>query len=204
MFDAALRSVIDPPLKTVGCWIAARGVAADQVTLVGFAIGLAAAASIAIGHLGLGLALIILNRIADGLDGAVARATAPTARGGFLDIALDFVFYAAVPLAFAALAPAQNALPAAALLASFVANGAAFLAYAITAERQGLATEARGCKSMYYVSGLAEGGETIAVFCALCLWPGAFSWIAYVFAILCAISAVGRLIDGWRTFGSSP
>ena len=31
------------------------------------------------------------------LDGSVARLTQPTDAGGFLDIALDFVFYATIP-----------------------------------------------------------------------------------------------------------
>src|SRR3984893_1025825 len=95
--------------------------------------------------------------------------------------------------------PARNALAAATLIASFLANGGAFLAYAIAAAKRGLATSAQGEKSMYYVAGLAEGGETIAVFCALCLWPDAFAWIAYFFATLCMLSAIGRLLVGWRT-----
>jgi phosphatidylglycerophosphate synthase len=203
MFDAALRPIIDPPLNAVGARVARRGVSADHVTIVGCAIGLAAAVAIALGSPLLGLALIIANRIADGLDGAIARATVPTPRGGFLDIVLDFVFYAVIPLAFAIVDPAQNALPAAALLASFLVNGAAFFTFAITAEKRGLITETQGKKSLYYVSGLAEGSETIAVFCAFCLWPGAFPWIAYAFTALCTVSAAGRLVLGWRTFGAA-
>ena len=147
----------------------------------------------------MGLVLILSNRLADGLDGAIARATKPTDRGAFLDITFDFMFYASIPLAFALSDPARNALAAATLIASFLANGGAFLAYAIAAAKRGLATSAQGEKSMYYVTGLAEGGETIAVFCALCLWPDAFSWIAYVFSTLCMLSAIGRLLVGWRT-----
>ena len=80
MFDAALRTIIDPPLDAAGRWMAARGIAADTVTITGFAIGIGAAVAIALGNTRLGLALIIFNRFADGLDGAIARATAPTAR----------------------------------------------------------------------------------------------------------------------------
>ena len=199
MFDTALRPWIDPPLNATGRWLAAHGVTADQVTVAGFGIGLGAALSVAFGQFGLGLVLILSNRLADGLDGAIARATKPTDRGAFLDITLDFIFYASIPLAFALSDPARNALAAATLIASFLANGGAFLAYAIAAAKRGLATSAQGEKSMYYVTGLAEGGETIAVFCALCLWPDAFSWIAYVFATLCMLSAIGRLLVGWRT-----
>jgi phosphatidylglycerophosphate synthase len=200
MFDTALRPWIDPPLNATGRWLAAHGVTADQVTVAGFGIGLGAALLVAFGQFGLGLVLILSNRLADGLDGAIARATKPTDRGAFLDITFDFMFYASIPVAFALSDPARNALAAATLIASFLANGGAFLAYAIAAAKRGLATSAQGEKSMYYVTGLAEGGETIAVFCALCLWPDAFSWIAYVFSTLCMLSAIGRLLVGWRTF----
>jgi phosphatidylglycerophosphate synthase len=201
MFDGALRPWIDPPLNVVGRWLAARGIAADQVTIVGFAMGLGGAVGIALGQFGLGLVLILANRLADGLDGAIARATKPTERGGFLDITLDFIFYAAVPLAFAVRDPERNALAAAFLIASFLMNGGAFLAYAIVAARRGIMTSAQGLKSLYYLAGLAEGSETIGVFCATCLWPEAFAWIAYAFAAACMLSAGGRLLFGWRTLG---
>src|SRR5205814_610363 len=112
------------------------------------------------------------NRLADGLDGPVARLTGATDRGAFLDIALDFLVYAAVPLAFAWRAPA-NALPAAFLLASFVANGSAFLAFSTIAARRGLTSESQGKKSIYYLAGLAEGFETIVFMVAVCLHPQA-------------------------------
>ena len=116
---------------------------------------------------------------------AVARIMGPTDRGGFLDITLDFAFYAAVPLAFAVYDPGSNALAASALLAAFLVNGSVFLAYAATAAKRGLTTTAQGHKSIYYVAGLAEGAETIVVFIACCLWPVAFPVIAYGFATVC-------------------
>lgn len=198
MFDSAIRRRIDRPLDRAGAWIARRGIGADQVTLAGFAVGLLAAVSIAAGHPGIGLLLVLLNRLADGLDGAVARATRKTDRGGFLDIALDFIFYAAIPTAFAVLDPPRNALPAACLMAGFLANGGAFFAFALMAERRGIGTTAQGEKSLYYVAGLAEGGETILAFILFCLLPDGFPPLAYGFAAICGVSAGGRLLLGWR------
>ena len=200
MFDSRLRPIIDPPLNAAGRWLAGHGIGADQMSLAGFGLGMAAAASIAFGYFGWGLALITANRVADGLDGAIARVSTPTDRGGFLDISLDFVFYAAVPLAFAVHDPARNALAAAVLLAAFLANGTAFLAYAVIAAKRGLTTSAQGAKSIYFLAGLAEGAETIFVFCAFCLWPDAFTWIAGGFAAVCLVSAAARLAMGWRAF----
>ena len=206
MLDSSLRRRIDPPLDAVGRRLARRGVTADQVTIAGSAIGLGAAAAIALGWPLTGLALIVLNRLCDGVDGAVARAglsrgKGPTDRGGFLDITLDFVFYAAIPLAFAVVDPARNALAAAALLASFVASGATFLAFAIFAQKRGMTTSAQGGKSIYYLAGLAEGTETIAVFGAFCLWPAWFPLLATAFAAVCTVSAAARIVMGWKAFG---
>ena len=97
MFDARLRPLIDPPLNAAGRAIAARGLTADHVTLIGLLFGLAAAIAIAFGMFEVALALIALNRIADGLDGAVARAAGSTPFGGFFDLIADFIFYGAVP-----------------------------------------------------------------------------------------------------------
>jgi phosphatidylglycerophosphate synthase len=201
MLDAHLRPLIDRPLDSVARRLVGRGWQADPVTWAGFIAALCAALAIIVGQWTLALVLIAVNRLADGLDGAIARARAPTDRGAFLDIALDFVFYAVVPLAFALHDPERNALAAALLLATFLANGTAFLAFATLAARRDLKTAAQGRKSIYYVAGLAGGSETILVFAAMCLWPNAFVPLALVFAALCALSAAGRIGAGWITFG---
>jgi hypothetical protein len=159
MIDRRIRPWIDPPLARAARTIAGRGISADAITIGACVLGLAGAGAIAFGEFTLALLLLIANRIADGLDGAVARATQATDRGAFLDIVLDFVVYAAVPLGFAAWNAPANALPAAYLLASFVANGCAFLAFTVMAQRRGLATADQGQKSIYYLAGLAEGSE---------------------------------------------
>lgn len=199
MLDARIRPFIDPPLNVLGRWIARQGIGANTVTVTGFAIGMAGAAAVAQGQVALGLGLFLAGRVADGLDGAVARATRKTDLGGFLDIVLDFILYAAMPLAFAVLDPAHNALAAAVLLMSFFANGSTFLAFAIMAERRGIETTAQGIKSLYYMAGLAEGAETVAVLAAFCVWPEAFPVLAYAYAGLCFASALGRIVLAGRT-----
>jgi phosphatidylglycerophosphate synthase len=194
MFDAAIRRRIDPHLDRVGARIARLGVSANAVTATGLGLGLAAAAAIATGAFGLALILLVLSRVADGLDGAVARATAPTDFGGYFDITADFLFYGAVPLGFALTDPASNAVPAAVLLLSFYFNGASFLGFAIQAEKRGLSTEAQGRKSLYYSPGLLEGAETIGFFVAICVWPGAFAPLALTFAALCLYTGAARLV----------
>ncbi|WP_439528275.1 CDP-alcohol phosphatidyltransferase family protein [Pannonibacter sp.] len=198
MFDAHLRPLIDPPLNAAGRTVAAIGLTANAVTVIGLGFGLAAAGLIAAGYPLMALPLLLANRLADGLDGAVARATERTDLGGYLDIVFDFLFYGAIPLAFALQDPSSNALAAAVLLLSFYANGAAFLTFAIMAERKRLETSRRGLKSLYYLGGLAEGAETILVFALMCLWPAGFALLAYGFAALCGVSAAARIATAIR------
>lgn len=200
MLDAAARHLIDPPLNAVGRRLAQRGVSANQITLAGFALGLAALPALAFSQYGLALGLIAANRIADGLDGAVARHSETTDLGGYLDIVCDFIFYSAVPFGFALAAPETNAVPAAFLIFSFIGTGCSFLAYAIVAAKRGLSTEIRGHKSFYYLGGLTEGTETIALFVAMCLFPDAFWWLAWAFGALCWVTTASRIAAAWNTF----
>ncbi len=202
MFDAQIRPYIDPALNAAGRRVARAGLSANAVTLIGLALGVAAAGAIALQAYGLGLGLIVLSRLADGLDGAVARASRATDFGGFLDITCDFLFYGLVPLGFVIAQPDQAAIAGGFLLASFYFNGATFLAYAILAEKHGHETAARGAKSLYFTGGLLEGAETIGFFVLLCLFPGYFAVMAYVFGTLCFVTAVSRILLARQVFSN--
>ena len=199
MLDARLRRLIDPPLERLAAPLAARGLSANAATLTGFACGLAAIAAIALEAYLPGLALLLVNRAFDGLDGAIARRRGLSDLGGFLDIVLDFIVYSGIPFAFALAAPAANALPAAFLILSFVGTGTSFLAFATMAAKRGLATEMRGKKSLYYLGGLTEGTETIAAFVLACLFPGWFAVIAWTFGGLCWLTTATRIAVAWQT-----
>ena len=200
MLDATARKLIDPPLNALGKILAARGVTADGVTLAGLGLGILAALMIAIGLPFLAIFPLLASRIADGLDGAVARASKTTDFGGYLDIACDFLFYGAVPFAFVVLDPSANAIAGAFLLMSFYFNGTSFLGYAILAEKRGLETSAQGVKSLYFSNGLLEGTETIVFFVWLCLFPASFAVLAWVFGFLCFATATLRLFAARRVF----
>ena len=199
MFDSKIRPFIDPVLNAQGARLAARGIRPDQVTLAGLGFGLLAAVLVGLGVMGWALAAILLSRLLDGLDGAVARAGQPSAFGGYLDIVCDFAFYGAIPLAFVILDP-SNGLAAAFLLFSFYVNGATFLGYAVLAEKREMKTEERGVKSLYFTGGLLEGAETIALFVLFCLIPSWFVPVAFVFGGLCLVTAVSRVLLAARVF----
>lgn len=202
MLDGLMREVFDTPLNRSGRWLASRGASADAVTLVGLAFGLMAAALVATGWSGLLVAVPLLaNRLADGLDGAVARARGKSDFGGYLDIVCDFAFYGAIPLGFVLADPGTNGAAGAFLLASFYFNGATFLGFAIMAEKRGLTTKSRGEKSLYFTAGLMEGTETILLFLVMVLWPAMFVPLAWVFGTLCIVTALARVILARRVFG---
>jgi len=201
MFDTRLRPLIDPPLDRIARLVDKAPVSANAVTVAGLAVGVLAAAAIVAGWFAAALAAILVNRLFDGLDGAIARRKGSSDLGGYYDIVFDFLFYGAVPLAFAIHHPAANALPAAVLLAAFYANGATFLTFAVVAAKRDLTTAAQGKKAIYYFAGIAEGAETIAVFCLMVLFPSAFALIAYVFAALCFVSATARIIAVTQRLG---
>lgn len=195
-----MRTIVMPPLERLAERLVDRGWQADHVTLGGLVAALTMPLAIAGGWLWLALALVGISRLADGLDGAIARRNGMTDFGGLLDIVCDFAFYAAVPVGFALLAPADNGLAAAVLLASFYLNAASFLGYAALAEKRGLRTDVRGKKSLYFTTGLAEGTETIAVFVAMLLVPGWFIPLAYGFAALCLVTCISRVLLAFMVF----
>jgi phosphatidylglycerophosphate synthase len=199
MLDPLLRRWIDPSLTRAGVWLARRDVSANAVSVAGLAIGLAAVPLLAWGRYELALVVILLNRLIDGLDGAIARHKGSSPFGGYLDIMCDMAFYAAVPIGFA-LARPDNALWAALLLASFVCTAASFLGRAVLAvQRDEPDDGARGAKSFFHAAGIVEGTETIIAFVLFCLFPAAFPWLAGVFAALCLWTAAARVVDAWRS-----
>jgi len=200
MLDRLAVRLLHTPVTAAAAVLARAGIGANSITLLGFAIGLGAAACIANGVYMNGAALILLSRCCDALDGAVARQTRASDAGGFLDIALDFLFYASIPLAFALAQPATNALPAAVLLTAFMGTSSSFLAFAALAAKRGMDNTDYPDKSIYFLGGLTEATETLAVFFAMCLWPRYFAGLAYGFAALCAITTATRIFWGWRAF----
>ena len=202
MLDRVAMKLLRPGLNAAARGLARIGLHADHVTLIGFGIGVAAALSIAFEQFIAGLLLLLASRLCDGIDGALARLTAPTDRGSFLDITLDFLFYASIPLAFAVARPAVNALPAAVLLAAFIGTATTFLAFATLAAQRGLKSVVYPNKGIYYLGGLTEATETLTCFALMCLWPALFALFAYGFAALCGLTIVMRLWAGWRAFSA--
>ncbi|RJG42528.1 CDP-alcohol phosphatidyltransferase family protein [Motilimonas pumila] len=202
MLDKMALAMIKPATQWSAKQLDRCKLKANQVTLIGFLLGLCALPCIILGYFMWALAFISLNRICDGLDGALARRHGATTVGAYLDICLDFIFYSAIVWAFAWASPADNALAAVTLILSFMGTGASFLAYAIFAERHQIKNFAYPNKGFYYLGGITEGTETILLFVAFCVFPQYFAPLAYGFAALCLLTTVTRIFGGVHTLKS--
>lgn len=201
MIDPWWIKQLRQPLKRAAQLAVKLRISANQVTIASFLIGMLAVPALAFEHYYLALVAILLNRIGDGLDGAIARINGTTDAGGYLDISLDFIFYSAVPFGFLLADPTQNGVAAGLLMLTFMGTGATFLAFAAIAAKRGIDNPNYPNKSLHYLGGLTEGFETIAVFVVICVLPQLFVEFAYGFALLCWITALSRLYAGYRTLG---
>lgn len=200
MIDGWGRRKIEPLLAWLAPRLATAGVSANAVTIASLLAGVGAGTAIAGGYFWIALVLILLSRLGDGLDGAVARLNGRTDLGGYIDIVFDFFYYGAVPLGFVLYDPVANGVAGAVLLFAFYVNGASFLAYAVIAEKRRMATAARGEKSFFFTTGLAEAGETLIVFVLACIVPAWFPLLAYIFTAMTLYTAVWRVILASRIF----
>jgi phosphatidylglycerophosphate synthase len=179
MLDATVRRIVTSPLEPLADTLVRFGVAANALTIGGFAMGLIAAAFIANEAFLPGVIFLALNRTTDILDGMVARRTRTSSVGMFLDTSLDLFVYAAIPFAFA-LAHQQDALAATFMLMA--------LMVAAVPEMTVQAFLRNGAKQR--VHALCGHSETFVAFILLCIAPRwMFSLLAYLFGVLYFVSA---------------
>ena len=84
MFDRHTTALTRPAIDTPARGLVRLGIRANALTFTGRAVGWLAALAIAFQATLIGAIPILVSRLFDGLDGAVARQTWPTNRGGFL------------------------------------------------------------------------------------------------------------------------
>lgn len=211
MLDRSLRAVLARPLEATAGALDRPWITPDRLTVLGLLLGVASAAAAALQLWGIALALWLISRVADGLDGTLARRrrrhalergeqTEPSHAGGFLDITADFVVYGATVVGVAFGATAQFDAPwwpFLVVLLVYYVNGTAFLAFSSIAERTGRTLD--DGRSLSFLGRIAEGTETIVVHALWLILPF-WAWqIALVWALFVAVSAVQRIIVGYRS-----
>ena len=191
MLDAPLRARLGPPLDSAARRLANAGLTAGAVTAAGLAAGIGACVAAALAAWPLALALWLLNRALDGLDGAVARASGgATDLGGFLDFLADFVVYGGFVVGVAIALPDAR-VACTVLLAAYLLNNVALLSFASLVEKRRLAFGDE--RSLRLTPGLTEATETTIAYVAFCLLPRHADVVAWVFAAMVAFTIAQRL-----------
>ena len=196
MVDKVLRVPKEQMLTPVATRISHR-VHPTALTLAAFGIGLAAAVAVSQRAYGIGMGLWVLNRVLDGLDGTVARLHCKQSDlGGYLDIVLDTVIYAAIPFALVLSRPAPLAwLSLAFLLSSFYVNGASWMYLAALLEKRRQGADARGeLTTITMPGGLIEGTETILFYTMFLLFPGSSVYVFMLMGLLVVATVGQRLV----------
>lgn len=172
------------------------GISANLITVIGFVIGIFALNFLSYEYYFHALICILLNRIFDMLDGAIARATKVTRFGVFMDMIFDYIFYGAVIFGFAFARP-ENALAATFLLFGFLSVSCTMLAFAVIDYKY---TEKKVEKSPFYLTGIIQAGEVFTALVIACLVPNLFVIVAIITGILCLVKAFSLIIAGYYNF----
>ncbi|EXF23849.1 membrane protein [Nesterenkonia sp. AN1] len=204
MFDTRLRAALGPTLDTGARWLDKPWITPNRLTTLNLSAGLASAGLAATQHWVLALLMWLLCRLADGLDGPLARrrereSSPASGQGGFFDICADFIVYGATVIGVAIGASAAfdaSLLPFMLVLFAYYINGAAFLAFSSIAEKDGRTLD--DGRSLSFLGGLAEGGETVLVHSLWLILPMFAGPIALVWGLLVCLSAAQRIVAGYH------
>ncbi len=207
MLDAPVRRLLAAPLDRAAAALDGAWVTPDRLTVAGLVLGLGGAVAAALAAWPVALVAWLVSRLADGLDGPLARRRrergapgTPAGAGGFLDITADFAVYGGFVVGVgigAGDGSAASMLPFLAVLLAYYVNGTAFLAFSSVAERTGHRID--DGRSFSFLGGLAEGTETIAVHALWCLLPFWAPELAWVWAAVVGVSATQRVVGGYLT-----
>ncbi len=190
MLDRRARALYAPAMDRAAARATHAGITAGPVTGAGLLIGLGACAAAAAATWWAALVLWLLNRMLDGLDGAIARRTNVSDLGGMLDFLADFVVYGGFLVGVAIAEPGAR-VACAALLAAYLLNNVALLSFASLIEKRGLPLGDE--RSLRFTSGLTEGTETVIAYSAICLFPAQAATIAWVFSAMVLVTVGQRV-----------
>jgi phosphatidylglycerophosphate synthase len=201
MFDTWIRGSKDRWLALVVAVL--NHLSPNVLTVTALGIGLSAAVAASQAWYALALILWLLNRVIDGLDGAVARAfDKQTDIGGYLDILLDFTVYAAVPIGAALSMPSTpNLMGLALLLAVFYVNAASWMYLSAVMEKRYVRDEHSPRRqqrleltSVAMPAGLIGGTETFIFYCLFLIMPGQLPWLFVLMALLVSVTVIQRVV----------
>ncbi len=193
MFDRQIQKYTQKPLQYCAK-LFLKFISPNHMTFIGFSFGVLMCILIIIDQYFIALIFLFFNRLADGLDGVMARLKSPTPLGGYLDIVLDFLIYGGFVLSFG-ITDQNNLFSSMMLLFCYIGTGSTFLAKAAIIPSLSYQDSNKEVpKSFHYATGLIEGFETI-IFMILCLlFSKLFIILSTIFSFLCIITIIARIM----------
>lgn len=167
------------------------------LTLLALVTGILASVAASRTQWALAFSLWIANRFLDGLDGTQARVHGRQSDfGGYLDILLDFVVYAAIPIGIATGANTIAVwLATAVLLGGYFVNAASWMYLSAMLEQRGAGARTRNeLTSVTMPRGLVAGTETVVFFSLFLLFPAWYTTLAWTMTGGVAIGIVQRVV----------
>jgi len=191
VIDAKLRKNLGGVFDGLAKAVDYPFISPDAITYFGMALGFGGAISAWGHHWMPALALWLLSRLADAMDGSLARRRFAVGgdknpAGGYLDIMADFAVYGSFVIGVAH-GSGQSYLPFLFVLLAYYLNGASFLAFSSIGEKEGVRLD--DGRSLSFIFGLAEATETIIVHSAWCIFPRGAAQIASIWGVIVFISA---------------
>ena len=202
MFDDKMRLIKDAMFSPLARLV--QELPPWLFTVIGLGVGLATAVALWQQLYMLGFFLWFFNRVFDALDGLVARLRgAQSDFGGYLDIVVDFLVYAAIPVGLVAgvreTATSTGSVQAITialifLLCTYYVNAASWMYLAAILEKRNLSHSDR-LTTITMPAGIIGGTETILFYTAFIFFPSLLVWLFSLMGLLIVVTIVQRL--GW-------
>ena len=188
MLDTHGRKYISPLLKATANIFLKLNMTPNNITVIGFLIGLLPFVFIYLDKLLIAVTLLWISGFLDAVDGEMARISGnSTPWGTVMDVTFDRLVELGVILAIA-LKHSQFRLELLFLTSTIIFSMTVFLTV-------GALSKNEGSKSFYYQAGVAERTEGFLFFTLMILIPTHLSLITNIFSILIAITAMQRMAE---------
>lgn len=203
MLPAMLAPHVTPYLERLAQWVVARGITANALTLISFLAAIGVMAAIGLHIYWLGIVMLLINRVCDGIDGIVARLHAAqhdgrlSPFGTFADTLTDIFLYGGIVFAFVLGTP-SFAMAGTFLLFTWLLSAFASLAFDIEAESKGLAEEHRTRNALLFFDGVSSQVEMTIVLTLMCVFPAYFPAIAAIYGVVCLLTVGSRVLMAYK------
>lgn len=196
MIDRELRRVLAPTLDGMARRLSRLGARPMHATAGGLILAVGAATAAARGAWIVALCLWLVSRLADGIDGPLARVTGTDGPlGGWADISADFAAYG-VFVVGCGIGNPDARVACLVLLLTYYVNGGTLLALAAAAAVRGVPKQDE--RTLLFTRSLAEGTETIVVHSVMVLFPVWMSAVAWTFALVVLATIGQRTVVAFR------